>query len=345
MRVLVTGATGFTGGRLAEMLLERGDDVVALARKGSRTDGLKAAGAEIVTGDIRSREDVSRAAEGCEIIYHIAALYRSAKHPDSVYHDVNVGGTENVLHAARKHGVARVVHCSTVGVHGKVKTLPVDETAPFAPGDIYQETKLLGEQRVQEAIESGLPAVIARPAGIYGPGDLRFLKLFRTIQSGKFRMIGTGKVVYHFTYVDDLCRGFMTCATHEAATGGTFILCGKDYHPIDEVARIVSDCVDTPLRRGSVPVWPVMLSATLCEALCKALRVEPPLHRRRLDFFIKDRAFTGAKAKAELGFEAEVSLASGFRKTARWYFKQGLLTGEAPASLASTPAPVTAQQA
>lgn len=334
MRVLVTGATGFTGGRLAEMLLERGDDVVALAREGSRTEALQAAGAEIVTGDIRSKDDVLRAAQGCEIIYHIAALYRSAKHADSVYHDVNVGGTENVLRAARKLGAARVVHCSTVGVHGKVKQLPVDETAPFAPGDIYQETKLLGEQRVQDAIDRGLPAVITRPAGIYGPGDLRFLKLFRTIQTGKFRMIGTGKVVYHFTYVDDLCRGFMTAATHEAAKGGTYILCGKTYHPIDEVARIVSDCVDTPLRGGRVPVWPVMLSATMCEAVCKALGVEPPLHRRRLDFFIKDRAFTGAKAKAELGFEAAVPLDSGFRKTARWYYREGLLSGQAPASLA-----------
>ncbi len=316
------------------MLLEQGDEVVALARKGSGTESLESAGAEIVTGDIRSEDDVHRAAQGCEAIYHIAALYRSARHADSVYHDVNVTGTENVIRAARKHGVARLVHCSTVGVHGKVKQLPVDETAPFAPGDIYQETKLLGEQRVQDAIGRGLPAVITRPAGIYGPGDLRFLKLFRTIQTGKFRMIGSGNVVYHFTYVDDLCRGFMTAATHPDAMGGTYILCGKTYHSIDEVAQIVSDCVDTPLRRGRVPVWPVMLAATMCEAACKALRVEPPLHRRRLDFFIKDRAFSGAKAKAELGFEASVPLDSGFRKTARWYFREGLLSGQAPASLA-----------
>lgn len=337
MRVLVTGATGFTGGRLAEMLLEQGDEVVALAREGSRTEHLNAPGATIVTGDVRSREDVLRAAEGCEVIYHIAALYRSAKHADAVYHDVNVRGTENVLHAAREQGVGRVVHCSTVGVHGNVKELPSDETAPFAPGDIYQETKLLGEQLVQRAMDKGLPAVIARPAGIYGPGDLRFLKLFRTIKSGKFRMIGSGRVVYHFTYVDDLCRGFMACATHPSAAGGTYILCGKTYHPIHEVAEFVSECVGTPLRRGSIPVWPVMTAARACEAVCKAFKVEPPLHRRRLDFFIKDRAFSGAKAKAELGFEAEVGLKEGFGRTAAWYFEQGHLHGEAPRALVTTP--------
>lgn len=334
MRVLVTGATGFTGGRLAEMLLDQGDEVVALARKGSPTEQLTARGAKVVTGDVRSREDVLRAAEGCEVIYHIAALYRSARHADSVYHDVNVRGTENVLHAVRTHGVGRMVHCSTVGVHGNVKQLPSDENAPFAPGDIYQETKLLGEQLVQRAIDRGLPAVITRPAGIYGPGDLRFLKLFRTIKSGKFRMIGSGRIVYHFTYVDDLCRGFMACATHPAATGGTYILCGRTYHPINEIAETVARCVGTRVRRGSIPVWPVMTAAGLCEGVCKAFKVEPPLHRRRLDFFIKDRAFSGARAKADLDFVAEVGLDTGFERTAAWYFNQGLLPGEAPEALA-----------
>ncbi len=335
MRVLVTGATGFTGGRLAEMLLEQGDEVVALARKDSRKDKLIAAGAEIVTGDIRSKDDVMRAAEGCEVIYHIAALYRSAKHADSVYHDINVGGTENVLRAARKLGTARVVHCSTVGVHGKVTKKPVDENAPHAPGDIYQKTKLEGELLAKAAAEKGLPVSIVRPAGIYGPGDLRFLKLFRMIQTGRFRMIGTGDVVYHFTYVDDLCRGFMTCATHPDAVNQQFIICGKEYHPISEVAQIVSECVDTPLRRGHVPVWPVMTVSHLCEILCKPFGIEPPLHRRRLDFFIKDRAFTGAKAKEILGYEAEIPLSTGFRRTARWYYQEGLLEGKAPESLSS----------
>ncbi|PHQ79833.1 MAG: oxidoreductase [Phycisphaera sp.] len=342
MRVLVTGGTGFTGGRLAQMLKEQGDKVVTLARQGSKTDKLIQAGVEIVTGDIRSRDDVLRAAKGCQKIYHIAALYRSAKHPDSVYHDVNVGGTENVLHAAEKLGVDRVVHCSTVGVHGKVKALPVDENAPFAPGDIYQETKLAGEIKAKEASERGQPVVIARPAGIYGPGDMRFLKLFSTIQSGKFRMIGSGKVVYHFTYVDDLCQGFMACAEHPDAVGGTYILCGKNYHPLTEVVQIVADSVGATAKRGSIPVWPVMLAAVCCEAVCKPFGIEPPLYRRRLDFFIKDRAFTGQKARTEIGFEPNFSLQQGFRKTAAWYFAEGLLRGKAPEHADAAPIPAKA---
>ena len=335
MRVLVTGASGFTGGRLAEMLRERGHTVGALCREGSRTDRLIESGVEIHTGDITDPDAVLAAARGCEKIYHIAALYRSAKHPDSVYHEVNVGGTRHVLDAARALGTARVVHCSTVGVHGKVKQLPVDENAPFAPGDIYQQTKLEGEQLARAAMREGLPVVVARPAGIYGPGDLRFLKLFRAIQNRSFRMIGSGRVVYHFTYIDDLCRGFMDCARHPDAVGGTFILCGDGYYPIRQVAEFVSEAVSTPLRPGSIPVAPVMAAATLCEAVCKPFGIEPILFRRRLDFFVKDRAFTNAHARATIGFTPHVDLREGLRRTAGWYYQQGLLAGQMPEALAA----------
>ena len=133
---------------------------------------------------------MDRAVEGCSQIYHIAAVYRQAKHPDRVYYDVNLGGTRHILDAAARHGVERVVHCSTVGVHGSVSSVPADEDAPFNPGDVYQRSKFEGEQAAREAFARGLPGVIVRPAAIYGPGDLRFLKLFKSIRRGLFCMFG-----------------------------------------------------------------------------------------------------------------------------------------------------------
>ena len=120
-------------------------------------------------------------------------MYRQAKHPDRVYYDVNLGGTRHILDAAARHGVERVVHCSTVGVHGSVNTVPADEDAPFNPGDVYQRSKFEGELAAREAFARGLPGVIVRPAAIYGPGDLRFLKLFKSSSPGAVLHVRPGQ--------------------------------------------------------------------------------------------------------------------------------------------------------
>ncbi|MEX0745751.1 MAG: NAD-dependent epimerase/dehydratase family protein [Phycisphaeraceae bacterium] len=327
--VLVTGATGFTGGHLARTLVSRGYRVRALVRTRQQADALRRAGCEPVVGDLTRRDEVMPAAEGCTHIYHIAALYRSAKHADSVYYDVNVNGTRHVVDAARAHGVRRVVHCSTVGVHGDIEHTPADESAPFAPGDIYQQTKLEGELLMRGAIDGGLPATIFRPVGIYGPGDTRFLKLFKTIHTGRFRMIGAGDVLYHLTYIDDLVDGIIRCGEHDAALGQVYILAGPRYTTIRELADCVGEAVGRPCPRGRVPLAPVKLAATACERICRPLGLEPPLHHRRLDFFTKDRAFNIGKARRELGYAPRVDLAEGTARTAQWYAGTGML-GESP---------------
>lgn len=323
--VLVTGATGFTGGHLARTLARRGYRVRALVRQGAETAELEAHGVACVEGDLVDHDSVIRAAEGVAYIYHIAAVYRSAKHPDSYYWDVNVGGTQHVLDAARHHGVKRVVHCSTAGVHGEVEEIPAHEDSAFRPGDIYQETKLEGERLAAAAFADGLPGVVFRPVGIYGPGDLRFLKLFKTIRSGQFRMFGSGKVLYHLTYIDDLVDGIIRCGTSPNALGRVYLLAGPRYTTIEELARHVAEAMNVPPPRGSLPLWPLLGAAAMCELVCRGLGVEPPLHRRRIDFFRKDRAFSIARAQQELGYKPRVDLAEGLARTAQWYIDRGYL--------------------
>jgi dihydroflavonol-4-reductase len=323
--VMVTGATGFTGGHLARTLAQRGYHVRALVRNGANTTDLEVHGVQCVEGDLVDRDSVLRAAEGIDCIYHIAAVYRSAKHPDSYYWDVNVGGTQHVLDAARHHGVKRTVHCSTAGVHGDVKTIPADEDSPLRPGDVYQETKLAGERIAADAFANGLPGVIFRPVGIYGPGDTRFLKLFKTIQSGQFRMFGTGKILYHLTYIDDLIDGVIRCGTSPHALGRVYLLVGPRYTSIEELARHVAAAVNVKPPSGTLPLWPLLSAAAVCEYVCRPLRVEPPLHRRRIDFFRKDRAFSIERARRELGYNPVIDLAEGLSRTARWYAANGHL--------------------
>jgi dihydroflavonol-4-reductase len=328
MNVLVTGATGFTGGHLARHLRRSGHQVAALVRPASltRAAGLGAAGVEIREGDLIDRAAVRAAAEGCEVVYHIAATYREAGQSSSAYRRINVDGTRHVLEAARDAGARRVVHCSTGGVHGHIEHPPANEDAPFAPGDIYQETKLAAERLAAEFGRSGrTEVVIARPIGIYGPGDTRFLKMFRGIRRGRFPMLGRGDVFYHLTYIDDLVRGFQLCGEVPAAAGRTYILGGAEYTTLAELVALIARELNVAPPRWRFPVWPVWLLGAACEAVCVPLRIDPPLYRRRVDFYRKSRAFDITRAREELGYNPAVDLRTGIHRTAEWYRAQDLL--------------------
>ena len=172
-------------------------------------------------------------------MYHIAATYREAGQPDSAYRAINVDGTRHVLEARARGRRARVVHCSTGGVHGHIEHPPANEDAPFDPGDVYQETKLEAEQLAREfGARAGLEVVVARPIGIYGPGDTRFLKMFRGIARGRFPMLGSGEVFYHLTFIDDLVEGFRLCGETPAAAGRTYILAGPRYTTLNELVAL-----------------------------------------------------------------------------------------------------------
>lgn len=327
MQVLVTGASGFAGGRLVRHLVEAGQMVRGLVREASRAKlGDLAAVMEVADGDLADPASLSRACADVEVVYHIAATYRQAGQPDSAYQAVNVDGTRHLLDAAGAAGVRRVVHCSTGGVHGHIEHPPANEDAPIAPGDIYQETKLEGERLARAFGEQGsVEVVVARPTGIYGPGDTRLLKLFRGIARGTLPMIGDGQVFYHLNYVDDLAEGFRLCGEVPAAAGRTYLLGGAEYTTLSELVALVADVLGVAPPRWRLPVWPVWLAAACCEFLCVPLRIEPPLYRRRIAFYTKSRAFDISRARRELGYAPRVDLRTGIERTAAWYREQSLL--------------------
>ena len=313
MNVLVTGATGFTGGHLAEHLVARGDAVRALVRPRSRArfdaSSLPAKGVMAVEGDLTDAGALKRAADGVDVVYHIAATYREAGQPDSAYRAINVEGTRHVLEAAQWGGASRVVHCSTGGVHGHIAKPPANEDAPFNPGDVYQETKLEAEQMARSfGNRTGFDVVVARPIGIYGPGDTRFLKMFRGLARGKFPMIGDGTPFYHLTFIDDLIEGFRLCGTVPAAKGRTYLLAGPRYTTLEELVRLVAKELKVEPPKVHWPVWPFWTAGLLCEMVCVPLRIEPPIFRRRVDFYTKSRAFDTTRARTELGFAPKVDL-------------------------------------
>jgi nucleoside-diphosphate-sugar epimerase len=194
------------------------------------------------------------------------------------------------------------------------------------PGDIYQETKLEGERTAREAAErTGLPVTIARPSGIYGPGDRRLLKLFRGVARRRFVVLGSGNIFYHLTYIDDLVDGFRLCGEVPAAANRTYILAGGDVTTLNELIQLIATEARVAPPALKLPVWPFWVAGAACEAVCVPLGIEPPIYRRRVDFFTKSRAFDISRAREELGYAPQVNLREGIRRTLTWYKERGWL--------------------
>lgn len=326
MKVLVTGATGFTGGHLARYLAASGDTVRALVRHPDRGAALAADGIEPVVGDLARRDSLPAAVAGAEVVYNVAALYRQAGLPEATYRTVNAEAVGWLAEAAADAGVRRMVHCSTVGVHGDIERPPADEDAPLAPGDTYQATKLAGERLGREAAaRRGLDLVVVRPSGIYGPGDRRLLKLFRGVARRRFVILGDGKIFYHLTHIDDLAAGFRLAGTAPRAANRTYILAGGEVTTLNELVAIIAAEARVRPLNVHLPVWPFWTAGAVCEALCAPLGLEPPIYRRRVDFFTKSRAFDISRARGELGFAPQVDLRTGVRRTLAWYRDRGWL--------------------
>ncbi len=324
--VLVTGATGFTGGHLVRALVADGQRVRAIVRSSSRATGLPRE-VDVREGDITVPGDVALAMEGVGTVYHLAAAYREASHVEEGYWRVNVGATRNLLEAASAAGIERFVHCSTVGVHGHIANPPAGEGAPYAPGDAYQRTKCEAEvMALAYARDRGLALTVARPTAIYGPGDTRLLKMFRMIAKGTFVMLGKHDIYYHMVFVDDLVQGLRLLGSHSAALGEVFILGGERYYSLQTIAGTIADLLGVRRPWLRLPARPFQLAGSLCEAICIPLGVEPPIYRRRVDFFTKSRAFSIDKARNVLGYYPRVPLETGLRRTLDWYLSNGLVT-------------------
>jgi nucleoside-diphosphate-sugar epimerase len=325
-RILVTGASGFTGGHLCRRLTEAGYRVRGLVRDPARCATLLDRGVEIVSGDLRDADSLHRAVKGIDVVYHVAAVYRQANISRREMWEVNVQGTKYLLDAAAQSGVKRFVHCSSMGVHGRIKNPPGNEETPYGPGDEYQESKVAAERVVRQYMdENRIQGVVFRPAGIYGPGDLRFLKLFRAIKNGRFVMLGSGRVNYHMIYIDDLIEGILLCGTDERSVGGVYILGNESPVMLNQLIKVIAATLGVRSSKLRFPVAPIYIAGILCELVCKPFGINPPLYRRRVDFFRKNRAFDVSKAKKELGFRAKTSLETGIALTAGWYQAQGLL--------------------
>jgi nucleoside-diphosphate-sugar epimerase len=329
MRVLITGGTGFIGSRLALHYLSRGDSVKVLGQENTaaevaNSNSLKAQGADVILASVANRNRLFEVAQGVDLVYHFAAAQHEANVPDQHFWDVNVTGTRNLLEASVAAGVQRFVHGSTIGVYGSSLAGVMHEQSPVHPDNIYGRTKLEGEKLVL-SFQDKLPVVVIRISETYGPGDYRLLKLFKAIQKRVFFMIGNGRNMHHLIYIDDLIDGFILAGTVADAVGQLFVLAGKEALTTYDMVTLIAEHLGTQLPKFRAPLAPFSLVAMMLETLFRPLGMQPPLHRRRMDFFKKSFVFSHEKSARILGFAPKVSFKEGVAATAAWYKSLGYL--------------------
>ncbi|MGB3977192.1 MAG: NAD-dependent epimerase/dehydratase family protein [bacterium] len=328
-RCLVTGATGFIGSHLALALVKQGVAVRALVRNISLpiVSKLSSSEVEIVRGDIMQPDTVKPALEGCDTVFHAAAVLGPANLDPAIYKAVNADAVTSMIQACRNAAsVNRFVHVSSVGVLGDIPHgTRADEGTPPRPQDIYEITKLDGEERVLAAARDGFGAVIVRPGWVYGPGDTRTLKLFRMIARRKFMIIGKAQNKQHPVFIDDVVDGIILAAQTNNIEGRVYHLCGPDVPTVNDLCEIVAAAAGVTIFPFRPPLWAVRTPAKLIGILWSLFGADPPIDHRKADFFILNRAYSIQRAKNELKWIPKMRFEDGIRSTIEWYKNHGML--------------------
>jgi nucleoside-diphosphate-sugar epimerase len=323
VKVLVTGAAGLLGKQLVSALQARGDGVRALVLPTDDIAWLKQRGVDVCVGDIRIPDTLVPAMRGIDGVLHLAAMHGLWR-PMKDYYAVNVVGTENVCRAAVAARVRRLVHISSYMVYGLGLDRPADENSPLAPfPEPYAMSKVEGEKVVRQFIaRDHLPAVIIRPGTIIGPGDrLHVVKLCDRLRAGRIVVIGSGHNAVPFVYVTDVVQGLLLALDKERAVGQTYNIANDQPLTQEEIYTTLAEGIGVKPPRLHVPYWPLRALAFVAEgaAVLTNSRRPPLVTRMGIRVFATDNRHAIDKARAELGYNPQVSVREGLRLSAEWY--------------------------
>jgi nucleoside-diphosphate-sugar epimerase len=318
--VLITGGGGFIGSHLVESQLAQGNRVRTVDLNFEKLSTTRNhANLELIEGDITKPNLIKEITNNIDVVYHLASAHLDVTLPQEHYHRVNVGASLDLVESAHNQGVKRFVHCSSVGVIGDVIQPPADETTECHPNNIYEQTKLEGEQGVLAySRKTGFFVVVARPAWVYGPRCPRTEKLLRTIGKGRFIIFGTGNNLRHPIYISDIVRGLDLCAQKDEYCGQVFILAGEKPVTINELVQTISTEIGRDISSIRLPILAGIVVSMMMEKVFLPLGKQPPFSRRSMDFFLKNNAYDISKAKHHLGFLPVVDLNTGMKRTIEW---------------------------
>jgi nucleoside-diphosphate-sugar epimerase len=321
--VLVTGAAGFLGSHVTELLLERGDRPRVMIRPGENMGARTGADVDIHTADIADRTALETALDGVDLVLHCAAR-TGPWGPEAEYQRTNVRGLEMLVRTALAAGVRRLVHVSSATVHGVDVHGPADEEAPFRrEPNPYTRSKVAGERLLERMIRNEqAPVSIVRPGWIYGPRDTAsFGRLARLIDDGKMVMAGTGRNHLPLIYVRDVARGMLLAGDAEQAAGRCYLLINDEPVTQRDFLGAIAAELGAPAPRRHIPYRLGLMLGALAEAGGHVLGREkpPPVTRFGIQLLGGENRFDITRARREIGFRPVVDLADGVRRSVEWF--------------------------
>jgi farnesol dehydrogenase len=324
VKVLVTGGAGFLGGRIVRALMAKGHAVVLMVR-GGRRPGLPE-NAEVVDGDVREADLFTRAADGCDAIIHTAAMVKIWSPRLQDFDDINVGGIQNAITAARAHRI-RLVYTSSFFAVGSTTTTPADESQnhPGDYGNDYERTKALADEVARAYARDGGDIVILYPGVVYGPGELTdgnlVAKLLADEMNGKLPgIVGPGDRLWSYAFVDDVAEAHVA-ALERGAKGERYLLAGPNA-TLNEVFEIASKRAGRNLSPRRLPFGLARMVGRAMWIWADVTGKMPELTHQAVGIFEKNWAYRSDKAVRDLGYRV-LPLEDGIRTTVDWLIEEG----------------------
>jgi nucleoside-diphosphate-sugar epimerase len=323
---LVTGASGFIGGRLVQRLVQEGHSVRCLVRASSDTSRLEQLGVEIAVGDLRSERSLERAVDGCNFVFHCGALVSDWATTQEIT-QTNVQGTRSLLEASVGASVKRFVHFSTTDVYGHPNGRAIEEAhTPTRFSNWYAQTKLHAEAEVRRAeAQRSLDAVILRPATVYGPGSREVVgEIARAIRARNMLLVGGGRAVAGLCYVDNLIDAAVLALRHQAASGQAFNVSDGLAVTWREFTDALAEGLGCARVRWSLPYWAASGVGFSLESGYRLLRrttglsAPPLLSRQAVQVLGCNQDFSNRRARETLGWEPRVDYTTGMQATLEW---------------------------
>ncbi|MFN0158587.1 MAG: NAD-dependent epimerase/dehydratase family protein [Bacteroidota bacterium] len=320
MTALVTGATGFIGSHLVELLLHKGYTVRCLIRKSSDTKWLERKQVEYVYGDLFSEEALAEAVRGVDYVFHSAGVTKAKTKEE--YYAGNATGTKNILAATAAHNrtLKRFVHISSQAAVGPSTTqTPINEDEPSHPLTTYGKSKWQAEEECLKMMKA-LPITICRPPAVYGPRDKDVFEFFNTMSKGLQPMVGFNEKLVSLVHVSDLVRGFVMAAESSKAVGQTYFIASNGVYGWKEIGEVTRKVMNKSALRIRLPEFAVYIIATFAEFFSLFSSKPALINFEKARDMVQDYwTCDSSKAKRDFGYEQQISLEDGIRGTVGWY--------------------------